>query len=386
MFLVLAIWAKELTGSNAAAGMVFFVLVTPALLGPVAGLYVDRLRRRPVMIATDCAIGLVVLSLLFVRGESQLWLIYVVAFLYGAADAVFASAQSALLTVILPVDLLPEANGALQTVREGLRLVAPLAGAGLFVVAGGGAVAVVDAATFGVSAACLAAMRVKETKPQRSEHHWWHDVTAGVRHVVRTLPLRQIVVAVALALLVVGFSETAIFAVIDQGLHRPPSFFGVLGAVQGIGAVAGGLSSARVLRRTSDAWLVGVGIALFAVGDATFLTSSLPLVMVGIAVAGVGIAWVVVGFATAIQLRSPARLQGRVYSAADTMVGIPQTISIALGAALSTVVDYRVLVIAMAVVTAIAGIYLISRRVPRTARSGDVGLGAPVESESPVRL
>jgi len=72
-----------------------------------------------------------------------------------------------------------------------------------------------------------------------------------------------------------------------------------------------------------------------------------------------------VGFATAIQVRSPAHLQGRVYSAADTMVGIPQSISIAMGAALSTVVDYRVLVIVMAVVTAIAGVYLVSRRIAR---------------------
>ncbi|MBV9282126.1 MAG: MFS transporter, partial [Chloroflexi bacterium] len=51
--------------------------------------------------------------------------------LYGAAGLVFSSAQSALLTVMLPEELLGEGNAALQTIREGLRLVGPLVGAGL---------------------------------------------------------------------------------------------------------------------------------------------------------------------------------------------------------------------------------------------------------------
>jgi hypothetical protein len=85
-------------------------------------------------------------------------------------------------------------------------------------------------------------------------------------------------------------------------------------------------------------------------------------VLVGIAVAGAGIAWFIVGFVTAIQLRSPARLQGRVAGAAETLVGTPQTISIALGAALVTLVDYRVLVVTSCLVTAATGAYLLSRR------------------------
>ena len=88
---------------------------------------------------------------------------------------------------------------------------------------------------------------------------------------------------------------------------------------------------------------------------------SLPLVLAGIAVAGAGIAWFIVGFATAIQVRSPARLQGRVAGAAETLVGTPQTISIALGAALVSFVDYRVLIATTCFVTAATGAYLLTR-------------------------
>ena len=117
---------------------------------------------------------------------------------------------------MLPEELLADANGALTTTREGLRIIAPLAGAGLYTVFGGGAVAVLDSATFAASVFFLSRMRVHEEKPAPSEHHFMREVTAGMRHVWETLPLRQVVLGIAVALLVVGFSETLIFSVIDR--------------------------------------------------------------------------------------------------------------------------------------------------------------------------
>jgi MFS family permease len=350
MYLALAVWAKELTGSNAAAGLVIFALSIPYLGAPLAGLLVDRVRRRPLMIAVELALAVVLLSLFFVHGRSQLWLIYVVTAAYGAAGAIFGSARSALLTVMLPQELLADANGALQTVSEAMRLVAPLAGAGLFTAIGGGGVAALDAGTFVFSAACLARLRVVEPPPARAEHHWRREFLAGFDHVRRTPVLRLIVLCTAGAVIVVGFTETLIFAVIDQGLHRPPSFFGVLLSCMGVGAVAGGLTAAPLLRRVGDARLVGLGLALFAIGDGFFVTHSLAAVVTGIVIAGVGLPWALVAFGTAIQVRSPAHLQGRVASAADMAVGVPQTFSIALGAALSTLVDYRILLVVMSAV------------------------------------
>jgi Na+/melibiose symporter-like transporter len=223
-------------------------------------------------------------------------------------------------------------------------------------------VAIVDAATFVVSIAALAALRVVEPPPHPHEHRFLVELAAGVQHVFRTVPLRQIVLGVAVAILVVGFMETALFAVIDSGLHRPPSFFGVLEAAQGVGAVGGGLTAARAVRQLGDGRAVGVGLALFAAGDGLLVISQLPVVLGGIAVAGFGLPWAVVGFVTAVQRRSPAHLQGRVYSAADTMISTPQTVSIALGAALSTIVDYRLLIACVAIVTLACGAYLLTRR------------------------
>lgn len=131
MLLVLGMWAKELTGSNGIAGSVFAALVLPSLLAPAAGVVIDRYRRRTVMVVTDVSTATVVLLLLLVDGP-------------GAH---------------LPRGLL---------LREALRLVAPLAGAGLYAGLGGPAVAVLDATTFLLSAVALLAMRVDEPEPAPS--------------------------------------------------------------------------------------------------------------------------------------------------------------------------------------------------------------------------
>lgn len=384
MFIVLGVWAKDLTGSNAAAGLVFFALSVPSLFSPLAGLVVDRVSRRRVMIVTYAAEAVGVLALLLVHDRSDLWLIYAVTVFYGFAGTFAASARSAFLTVMLPRELLGEANGLFQTIREGLRLIAPLVGAAIYASVGGGAVAVLDSATFVAVVGALLMIRTPEPRFEREEHHFRAELAAGARHIAATLPLRQMTLAAAACLLVVGFSETIIFAVLDQGLHRPASFFGVLSSLQGVGAIAGGVVSARLLRRVGDVNLIALGMAAFAVGILAFVSSSLPLVLVGIAIGGAGVAWLIVGFGTAIQLRTPLRLQGRVSSATDVAIGLPQNVSIALGALLVSAVDYRVLVLVEASVTALCAAYLASRRIapaPATAPAPS----SPPPGPSPAR-
>lgn len=361
MFLVLGIWAKDLTHSNAAAGLVFFVLVLPSLLAPLAGLVVDRVRKKPLLIGVNCVMAAAVLLLLFVHDRGDLWLIYVVAGLYGAAGVILGSARSAFLTVMLPRDLLGDANAVFSTMREGLRLLSPLFGAGLYAAFGGGIVATADALTFVGVAVALVFVSTRETRLEREEQHFLTELAAGVRHVFAVVPLKQIILATAACLLVVGFSETLFFAVVEFGLHRPPSFLGVLESLQGAGAILGGVTAGRALRHFGDVRLVGWGMVLFAVGDASFASSSLPVVCAGIIVAGFAVSWFIVGFSTSIQLRTPQRLQGRVASAANTMVSTPQTIGIALGAVLVSVLDYRVLVAVMFVAILACGAYLLTR-------------------------
>ena len=167
--------------------------------------------------------------------------------------------------------------------------------------------------------------------------------------------LGRIALVVAVAFSVLGFLESTDFAVIDHGLHRPASFFGVLNSVQGAGSVLGGLTAALVLRRLGEARTVGLALALDAAGALALTQASLRVVLAGFVVMGLAVSWLLVGYATARQRLTPPRLQGRVTSATDVLINGPQTVSIALGALLIDLVDYRILLLSIAAVLLACG-------------------------------
>jgi len=229
-----------------------------------------------------------------------------------------------------------------------------------------------------VAVACLAVLRLREPRPRPSAGRWRAEVLAGFRYLAATPVLRQLVIAGACMLTVFGFSETIIFAIAGQGLHRPPAFVGVLVAVQGAGAILGGPTSAPLIRRIGESRLVGVAMVVAAIGAALCIPPLLPVVVTGVVLLGMAIPWLVVAFMTLLQRRTPAALQGRAYAAADALVTTPQTISIALGAALIGVVGYRTLLAVMAGVTVGAAAYLLSRPEQRRAEVAEP-VPAPAE-------
>jgi MFS family permease len=358
MFLAMGIWTKELTHSNADAGLTFFFFAFASLFAPVAGMVVDRVRRRPTLIVANLVSAAIVLGLLAVRGSSQVWIIYLVMFLYGFASNFIGSAQSAFLTVLVPAEQLGDANGYLRTVREGLRLIAPLVGAGLFVIVGGHWIAVLDAVTFLIATFSVLALHLREDPPVRTAQHFMAELTGGFRHVNSTPVLKRTVIALAIACSVIGFAETAIFAVTSIELHKSASFIGVIMAAQGVGALIGGPLSAPAMRRTGERWLSVFGLILAAIGCVLFEAGSLSFVLAGAVVFGVALPPLLIGAYTLVQTRTSGELQGRAFSAFDLIATLPQTISIALGAVLISILGYKGELTIIAAVVALAALLL----------------------------
>lgn len=350
LILTLGIWAKDLTGSNAAAGLVFLALGLPVFVAPLAGHIADRVSRRRLVIVVNAIAALGVLVLLSVRSVDQLWLIYVVTFGYGCVGYLTSAAQSGLLRDMLADDELAAANGTLSTIDQGLRLLTPLVGAGLYTLFGGAAVAVLTSAMLAVAAVAMVTVRVDETpaSPSGERERFVREVAAGVRH-IRSVPgLAQTVLLVGVAFAATGLANSTIWAVIDDGLELGSEFFGVLASIQGGGSVLGGLTAAWLIRRGGERMAIGAGLALLAVGMATGLVAVVAVVTVGAAVLGVGVVWMVVGLVTLRQRLTPARLQGRVSAATNMALNGPQAAGTATGAALIAAVDYRILVAVMA--------------------------------------
>ena len=359
MLLVLSMWVKTLTGSNGAAGLTFFWMVVPALFAPLYGMYIDRVRCKPLLVWGNVISALMVLPLLVVRDAGDVWIVYGVAFLYGISFVVLPAGLNGLLKEMVPDGLLVEANSSLQTAKEGFRLIGPLIGAALFGTFGGGVVAIVDSLSFLVAALIIASIPLQERSPERSEQHWWHEMTGGIKHLTHEPVLQHTLVAFALMLIVIGFTEASIYALLDF-FGKPPTFAGVVVTVQGIGAIVGGLTASRWVRRLGEAGTVTVGMAFLVVGLATVaLTSTLWVMLAAVVVLGYALPLTFIAFMTMLQRRTPHALMGRVSAAVETVMGAPQAVSLAIGALLVTLLDFHVIFAIMAGFTGAAVVYLL---------------------------
>jgi MFS family permease len=292
------------------------------VLGLPAGAWVDRLRRRPLLLGADlAAAGLLasvpVAAWLGVLGTAQL---LVVALLTGVTSVVFGLAYRAWLPGLVPPAELDRANARLQ----GSASVAQLAGRGLagILAQGLGAVTGVlaDAVSFVVSAACLAGVRVREARPvPPARRNLRAEIAEGVRLVAGDGYLRALTLFAAIGNAgLTGYQAVQVPFLIGV-LRVPAVAVGVLVAVSSAGAVLG-----AVLAGPLGRWLgTARAIRCCAVAGSPFAVliplagpgAGVVLQIAGMFGLGVEVAVINVIAAGFRQTYPPARLRGRVIAA-----------------------------------------------------------------------
>lgn len=347
LWLASTVWVKDLTGSDGLAALCMLAMWAPALAGPLLGTLADRMRRRPLLIATSLLMAGLLLTLVTVDSPRGLWLLYAVLFVYGAAGAVHDAAESALIATAVDRSLLGDFNGLRMTANEGMKLVAPLAGAGLYAAYGGAGVAVLDAVTFLLATVVYAFLRVRETRPEPPAAGRREQTAEGVRHLWSHPVLRPLVTAGGATMLCAGVSGALVHAVVED-LGHSPAYAGVLYAVQGAGSLAVGLLSGPALRRFGARNFAAYGIAVSAVAVALRAVPNDPLAWACSAAIGVGLPAVLIATLTAVQHETPAPLLGRVTATANTLVFTPNVLGLATGAALVELLNHRTLLITLA--------------------------------------
>ena len=343
LWLASGVWVKDLTGSDGLAALCMLALWAPSLLGPVLGTLADRTRRRPLLITIDLFLAALLLTLFTVDSPGRLWLLFTVLFVYGAATVVHEAAKSALVAAAVEPALLGDFNGLRMTAVEGMKLVAPLAGAGVYAAYDGPAVALLDALSFVGAAVLYACVRVRESRPERADEGDWRARTAeGARFLWAHPGLRPLVLAGGTTMLFAGLNGALVYAVVE-GLGHSPAYAGVLAAVQGAGSVAVGLASGPALRRLGERRFAVAGIALTAVAVTLRAVPSDAVAVACSAAIGVGLPCVLIAGLTAVQRETPGPLLGRAVATANTLVFAPNAIGLAAGAGLVELVDHRLL-------------------------------------------
>jgi Na+/melibiose symporter-like transporter len=353
--LAAGIWVKSLTGSSSEAALVSVCVYAPTLAGPLAGLAADRVRRRRFLIWLNLVSAALVLPLLAVSGPGSIWIIFAVMTWYGIHLTLSGPAESALFAVMLSRELRQELNGWSLGLQETGRLVAPLFGAGLFALAGGGTVSVLDAITFVLAAVTLSRIRLREARPVPQPGHWRADLLAGFAHIRCTPPLRRLLLAASVPMSFSAVLVAAQYSLV-QGVGEPPSFLGVFSAGLGAGSIAASLVSGRLLRSGGERRLAVLGMANFALGNALRATGWLPLAIAGSVVLGFALPWLFLALLNLAQRCTPPELQGRVSAAVTLVFFGPQAPLQAVGALAIRYATYRQLCLAgaaVAVATAI---------------------------------
>ncbi|MER7401470.1 MFS transporter [Streptomyces sp. NPDC000070] len=344
LWLASGVWVKDLTGSDGLAALCLLAMWLPTLAGPLLGTLADRVRRTPLLIGVNLLLGALLLTLIGVDSPGDLWLLYAVLFVYGAAGVVHDAAESALVATAVDPALLGDFNGLRMTANEGMKLLAPLAGAGLYAVYGGASVVLLDAATFVLAAGLYALLRVREEKPAPPTGSRRRRTAEGARHLWAHPVLRPLVLAGGATMLCAGLNGAMVYAVVD-GLGHSPAYAGVLYAVQGAGSVAVGLLSGTALRRLGERRFAAYGIALPALAVALRAVPSDPLALVCGAAIGAGLPAVLIATLTSVQRETPGPLLGRVTATANTLVYAPNVAGLAAGAALVELVSHRLVLV-----------------------------------------
>jgi len=331
------------------AGIFVSFILPWAVLGPVAGVFVDRWHLKRTMISSDLVRAGLALLLPFATTPMQVYIVF------GAISAVstfFMPAQSASIPRLVKKEEILVANALNTQAFQFNRVISP-AIAGLLVAwAGEKACFYIDAVSFVLSAVLLAMIALPHVEKQARGgiQALWEQLRTGLLHLHRHHTLRFVMIAMASAMFVIGTFNALVAVYVRDTLHGDSRTFGALITVIGIGTIAGAALLARFGQKKSRLLIVIVGI--FGTGTGVFLlalaTNSFMAVVSSLAM-GSTVSLILVPSQTVVQEETPHDMIGRVSSTQLSLMTLAQLIGVALSGKLAAWLGIRQLYFVLSV-------------------------------------
>jgi MFS family permease len=329
----------DLTGSATAVAWMMIVQFLPmAFIGPIAGVVVDRVDRRRLMIATDLMRGILVLGLLLVRTREQVWLSYVVMALTVSGSAFFEPARTATIPNVTSKEELMPANALSSATWAAMLAVGASVGGLVTAIAGRNIAFVINSASFFISAWFISRTNYDSAPAAKPPLRGWYalsgipDLLDGIGYIRRRSHVSALMfvkagwgLAGGVLLLLAVFGQR-IFPVAGN----TAAGIGVLYGARGIGAGLGPLALRWMLGQSPTTMRRTIGPAYFVVGGfyvALAAAGALPVAAACVLLAHFGgsILWV---FSTVLlQMEVPDEFRGRVFAAELALVTLTSSIS-----------------------------------------------------------
>ena len=340
------------------------------VLGLIAGVYADRIRRRPIMIVCDLlrmvALGSVPVA--YVAGLLTIEQLYVVALLVGVGTVFFDVAYQSYLPAIISRSDLVEGNSKLQVTGSVAQMVGPALAGFLIQLVGAARAVTVDATSFLLSVLSLWWIRRPEPTPQPGSEAgrsgFFSEMLEGVRFVLGNPTISRIAGSTATSNLGgnMVFAVYLIFAY--RFLHLSPGVIGLVFAAGAVGGLLGALSASWIAAR------IGVGPTLFV----SILAGGLSLILVPLAQYGFAIPLLIASFfvgswvnpvynITQVSLRqaiTPDRVQGRMNATVRTIIWGTIPIGAFIGGTIGTIYGVLPAIYVGIAVSLLSGVWILA--------------------------
>ncbi|MET8747071.1 MFS transporter [Streptomyces sp. NPDC004728] len=293
------------------------------LVGLPAGAWVDRMRKRSVMISTDLARALFLLTVpvAWWTGLLTIWWLYSVALVHGVLTVFFDVAYVSYLPHLVGRGNLVEGNSKLSAIRSVTSISGPTMAGPLVGLVGAPATLLVSSAGMTMSGLLAITIRKREEKPEPSEHpQLAREIKDGLKFVVKYPTLRAIMLGDAIFNLFLVMYQTMLLVFLEREIGLQSFGIGLIFSGMGFGALLGALLATRVSKR------VGQGPVIWLASLVTCpLTALMPLARAGwsVYVAAIGLAALSLGGVVRVvaqssfqQALTPDRLLGRMSATA----------------------------------------------------------------------
>ena len=303
----------ELTGSGSMLGLVTALQFLPMLLGgPWAGVVVDRVDKRRLLIATQstAAVLALVLGVITLTGLVELWMVLGLSFAFGCVVALDNPTRQSFIHDMVGAADLPNAVTLNSVVVNAARVIGPGI-AGLLIATVGTAVCfLINAGSYAAVIAALVAMRPSElhvgdtsvTRPKLRE---------GLRYIWGTRELRIPLIVMAVVGTLAYEFQVVLPLVARFTFNGDARTLGLLSGAMGVGAVVGGLATAG-RKAPSDASLVGATLVFGALILAVAIAPTLPVALALLVATGAASIRFIATVNASLQLRAAPEMRGRV--------------------------------------------------------------------------
>jgi MFS family permease len=358
LFAVISVVTYRMHGTEQqVTGVQISYMLPLAVIGPLAGVFVDRWPLKPTLVASDLIRAVLVL-LFFVT--TSMWQIYLILGALSCVSSFFGPAQSVTIRSHVPAHGLMSANALMSMAMMGTRVIGPALAGALVAAFGPQICYAVDFVSFLVSAGLIGSVAIvraaSPARPAAAEstnskvHAVFHEMAEGGRFIVHHAAISFVVMAMAAGMFVMGCFGPLIAIYVRDWLHANAGTFGFISAMVGLGMMLGMPAVRRLSGQVESTTLVlgglaGIGLGALLLGAFAFI----PTAMLGCFTIGFTFAGVIVPAQTLMQRETPPALIGRISSTMMSTVFFAQVAGLFLSGFLAHALGVRAVFILCAV-------------------------------------